>query len=207
GQAAPGLGEPVRGGRARGPGGGGARRDRGDRRLPAREAGRGRDPGRDRCHHRRHRRQRPGRHGQADGRAQAEAGRPRRHGPGLGPGEEGPGRLNPLLPKPPARRGPMPHNRPMQTPDIVLRPAHRGDVPRILELIRALADYEQLAHEVEADEETLAATLFGPAPRAEVVMAEADGAIAGFALFFHTYSTFLARPGLYLEDLFVEPRL
>ena len=101
----------------------------------------------------------------------------------------------------------MPHNRPMQTPDIVLRPAHRGDVPRILELIRALADYEQLAHEVEADEETLAATLFGPAPRAEVVMAEADGANAGFALFFHTYSTFLARPGLYLEDLFVEPRL
>ena len=94
----------------------------------------------------------------------------------------------------------------MQTPHIVLRPAHRGDVPRILELIRALAEYERLAHEVEANEDRLADTLFGPAPCAEVVMAEADGAVAGFALFFHTYSTFLARPGLYLEDLFVEPR-
>lgn len=101
----------------------------------------------------------------------------------------------------------MAHNWRMQTPHIILRPAGRDDVPTILGLIRALADYEQLAHEVEADEEQLAHTLFGPAPCAEVVIAEADGAVAGFALFFHTYSTFLAKPGLYLEDVFVEPHL
>ncbi len=92
------------------------------------------------------------------------------------------------------------------TPDITLRPARREDVPAILALIRDLAEYEQLAHEVEADEAGLAATLFGDRPCAEVVIAEADGTAAGFALFFHTYSTFLARPGLYLEDLFVQPR-
>ncbi|HLT43732.1 MAG TPA: GNAT family N-acetyltransferase [Luteimonas sp.] len=93
------------------------------------------------------------------------------------------------------------------TPDITLRPARREDVPAILALIRGLAEYEQLSHEVEADEATLAATLFGERPCAEVVIAEADGTAAGFALFFHTYSTFLAKPGLYLEDLFVEPQL
>lgn len=93
------------------------------------------------------------------------------------------------------------------TPAITLRPARREDVPAILALIRGLAEYEQLAHEVEADEPTLADTLFGERPCAEVVIAQADGAAAGFALFFHTYSTFLAKPGLYLEDLFVEPRL
>ena len=93
------------------------------------------------------------------------------------------------------------------TPDITLRPARREDVPAILALVRGLAEYEQLSHEVEADEATLAATLFGERPCAEVVIAEADGTAAGFALFFHTYSTFLARPGLYLEDLFVEPQL
>ena len=93
------------------------------------------------------------------------------------------------------------------TPDITLRPARREDVPAILALIRGLADYEKLSHKVEADEATLAATLFGERPHAEVVIAEADGTAAGFALFFPTYSTFLARPGLYLEDLFVEPQL
>ena len=91
-------------------------------------------------------------------------------------------------------------------PDIVLRPARPGDVPAILGLVRALAEYERLAHEVEADGAALAATLFGERPAAEVVIAEVDGATAGFALFFHNYSTFLARPGLYLEDLFVQPR-
>ncbi|MGJ4803501.1 GNAT family N-acetyltransferase [Luteimonas sp. SDU82] len=91
-------------------------------------------------------------------------------------------------------------------PVIALRPARRDDVPAILALIRALAEYERLAHEVEADEDALAATLFGERPVAEVVMAEVDGDTAGFALFFHNYSTFLARPGLYLEDLFVHPR-
>ena len=91
------------------------------------------------------------------------------------------------------------------SPVIALRPARSDDVPAILALIRALAEYERLAHEVEADEDALAATLFGERPAAEVVMAEVDGATAGFALFFHNYSTFLARPGLYLEDLFVQP--
>ncbi|HRN62497.1 MAG TPA: GNAT family N-acetyltransferase [Luteimonas sp.] len=70
----------------------------------------------------------------------------------------------------------------------------------------APADYEKLAHEVEADEARLADTLFGERPCAEVVIAEVDGEAAGFALFFHNYSTFLAKPGLYLEDLFVQPR-
>ena len=89
--------------------------------------------------------------------------------------------------------------------DIALRPANRGDVPTILALIRGLAEYEQLAHEVEADEARLADTLFGGRPCAEVVIAEVGGTAAGFALFFHSYSTFLAKPGLYLEDLFVLP--
>lgn len=88
---------------------------------------------------------------------------------------------------------------------IVLRPARREDVPQILAFIRALAEYERLAHEVVADEAGLAAQLFGPRPAAEVVLAEVDGRPAGFALFFHNFSTFLGRPGLYLEDLFVLP--
>ncbi len=72
-------------------------------------------------------------------------------------------------------------------------------------LIRALADYERLAHECLADEAALEAHLFGPRPYAEVLVAEVDGEPAGFALFFHNYSTFLTKPGLYLEDLFVVP--
>lgn len=91
-----------------------------------------------------------------------------------------------------------------------IRPAAPGDVGDILRLIRALAEYEKLAHEVVATEEKLRATLFAPAHGgAEVLVAtlgtEPDGAIVGFALFFHNYSTFLAKPGIYLEDLFVEP--
>lgn len=94
----------------------------------------------------------------------------------------------------------------MTTPaDLVIRPAVAADVPLILRFIRALADYERLASEVVASEEGLQATLFGARPVAEVLIAEWRGAPAGFALFFHTYSTFLGRPGLYLEDLFVEP--
>lgn len=89
--------------------------------------------------------------------------------------------------------------------DIRIRSATREDVPTILALIRGLAEYEKLAHEVDADEAGLADTLFGERPGAEVVIAEADGRAAGFALFFHNYSTFLAKPGLYLEDLFVLP--
>lgn len=94
----------------------------------------------------------------------------------------------------------------MTTPaDLVIRPAVAADVPLILRFIRALADYERLAGEVVATEEGLQATLFGARPVAEVLIAEWRGVPVGFALFFHTYSTFLGRPGLYLEDLFVEP--
>lgn len=88
---------------------------------------------------------------------------------------------------------------------IVLRPATRTDVPQILAFIRELGEYERLAHEVVADEAILADSLFGTRPGAEVVIAEVDGAPAGFALFFHNFSTFHGRPGLYLEDLYVRP--
>lgn len=87
----------------------------------------------------------------------------------------------------------------------LLRPATIDDVPLILELIRALADYERLPDEAVATEAGLRDTLFGERPAAEVVIAEVDGASAGFALFFHTYSTFLGRRGIWLEDLFVRP--
>lgn len=88
---------------------------------------------------------------------------------------------------------------------LVLRAATRADVPVIRELIEGLADYEQLRHECIATDALLDAALFGARPYAEVVIAEWDGASAGFALFFHNFSTFLARPGIYLEDLFVRP--
>ena len=89
--------------------------------------------------------------------------------------------------------------------EIRIRPAEAADIPLILAYIRELADYEKLAHEVTADEAALRDTLFGAVPVAEVLLAEAEGADAGFALYFHNYSTFLGRPGLYLEDLFVRP--
>ncbi|MNR78832.1 putative acetyltransferase [compost metagenome] len=88
---------------------------------------------------------------------------------------------------------------------LTLRPAQTSDVPTIVELIRDLAEYEKLLHEVEADAEALHAHLFGPRPFVEVILAEWDGEIAGFALFFHNYSTFLTKPGIYLEDLYVKP--
>ena len=91
-----------------------------------------------------------------------------------------------------------------------IRPAAQGDIPVVLGFIRGLAAYEKLLHEVEATEEGLADTLFpsgGRPPAAECVLAFLDGRPAGFALFFGTYSTFLAKPGLYLEDIFVEPGL
>jgi GNAT superfamily N-acetyltransferase len=86
-----------------------------------------------------------------------------------------------------------------------IREARESDVPQILQFIRDLAEYEKLAHLVVASEEQLHATLFGSSPFAEVLIAEEDGTPAGFALFFHNYSTFLAQPGIYLEDLFVKP--
>ncbi|MCA0376720.1 MAG: GNAT family N-acetyltransferase [Gemmatimonadetes bacterium] len=98
----------------------------------------------------------------------------------------------------------------MSTPHdarLALRAATRADVPVIRALIEGLADYERLRHECVATDAQLEATLFGARPYAEVVLAEWEGAVAGFALFFHNYSTFLARPGIYLEDLFVQPAL
>ncbi|HYW09130.1 MAG TPA: GNAT family N-acetyltransferase [Longimicrobium sp.] len=91
------------------------------------------------------------------------------------------------------------------TPPLRIRPALPADVPLILHFIRRLAEYERLAGEVVATEAILRDSLFGARPAAEVVIAEWEGAPAGFALFFHNFSTFLGRPGLYLEDLFVEP--
>ncbi|WP_298399999.1 GNAT family N-acetyltransferase [Sphingobium sp.] len=88
---------------------------------------------------------------------------------------------------------------------IIIRDAVAQDIDVILAFIRALADYERLAHEVKADRDTLARYLFGPRPMAEVLIADHDGAPVGFALFFHNFSTFEGRPGLYLEDLFVLP--
>jgi GNAT superfamily N-acetyltransferase len=80
-----------------------------------------------------------------------------------------------------------------------------ADVPLVLAFIRGLAEYEQLAHKVQATEELLSEHLFGPRPCAEVVLAELGGEAVGFALFIHIYYSFLGRPGLYLEDLFVLP--
>lgn len=88
---------------------------------------------------------------------------------------------------------------------IDIRPARESDVPVILSLIRGLADYERLAHEVVATEDLLRESLFGAASQAEVIIAWSGESPAGFALFFHNYSTFLARRGIYLEDLFVRP--
>ena len=86
-----------------------------------------------------------------------------------------------------------------------IRSAAPADVPLIRELIEGLATYEKLRHECIASDELLHSALFGERPYAEVVIAELDGNAAGFALFFHNFSTFLARPGIYLEDLFVQP--
>lgn len=94
----------------------------------------------------------------------------------------------------------------MHTPRIALRPATPADIPQILDFIAGLAEYEKLAHEAVATPALLQEHLFGPRPAAEVVIAEADGQPAGFALFFHNFSTFLGQPGLYLEDLFVYPQ-
>lgn len=86
-----------------------------------------------------------------------------------------------------------------------IRPATPADLPLIAQFIRDLAAYEKLSHEVRFDETKLADNLFGPRPYAEVVIGELDGTPQGFALFFHNFSTFEGRPGIYLEDLFVRP--
>ncbi len=87
----------------------------------------------------------------------------------------------------------------------MIRPAAAGDVPMIAQLIRDLAEYEHLSDHVTMDEQRLQAHLFGERRFAEVILAEEATAVAGFALFFHNYSTFLGQPGIYLEDLFVRP--
>jgi GNAT superfamily N-acetyltransferase len=93
---------------------------------------------------------------------------------------------------------------------ISIRPAARADAPLILSLIRELAEYERLSHAVTATEADLERHLFGPGPAApapaECLIGELGGAPQGFALFFTSFSTFLARPGLYLEDLYVRPQ-
>ncbi len=86
-----------------------------------------------------------------------------------------------------------------------IRPAQPADVPHVLDLVRELAEYEKLAHLVECDEDRLRAALFGERSGVEALLASRDGAPAAFALFFHNYSTFLGRPGVYLEDIYVRP--
>ena len=87
---------------------------------------------------------------------------------------------------------------------IEISEATERDVAVILDLIRQLAEYERLADRVTATEDQLRRTLFSARPAAEVLLAAVDGETVGFAVFFSTYSTFLAKPGLYLEDLFVK---
>jgi GNAT superfamily N-acetyltransferase len=86
-----------------------------------------------------------------------------------------------------------------------IRPAVPGDLAAIVRLIHGLAEFEQLSHLVKVTSESLAPHLFGPHPVAEALVAESAGRVVAFALFFTNFSTFLAQPGLYLEDLFVEP--
>ncbi len=89
--------------------------------------------------------------------------------------------------------------------NIRIREATPEDTPLILQFIRALAEYEQLLHSVQADEATLRANLFGARPVAFVIIAEHEGVPAGFALYFYNFSTFLGKPGFYIEDLYVRP--
>jgi len=89
--------------------------------------------------------------------------------------------------------------------NLTIRTAVPDDLDVIIGFIRSLAEYEKLAHEVRLQRDLLAGHLFGPAPKAEVLIAELDGKPIGFALFFHNFSTFEGRPGIYLEDLYVDP--
>ena len=90
-------------------------------------------------------------------------------------------------------------------PELEIRAATEDDVPLLLSLIEELADYERLSHEVVATEETLRHSLFGEQRVAEALLGYLGGDPAGFALFFHNFSTFLGKPGIYLEDLYVRP--
>jgi GNAT superfamily N-acetyltransferase len=90
-------------------------------------------------------------------------------------------------------------------PELEIRAATEDDVPLILSLIKELAEYERLSHEVVATEEALGDSLFGERPVAEVLIGHLGDEPVGFALFFHNFSTFLGTPGIYLEDLYVKP--
>ena len=93
----------------------------------------------------------------------------------------------------------------MTAPTIDIRSATPSDVPLIFSFIRELAEYERLTQEVVSSEERVAQTLFGPKPAAEALIAAVNNQPAGFAVYFQNYSTFVGRPGIYLEDLFVRP--
>jgi GNAT superfamily N-acetyltransferase len=88
---------------------------------------------------------------------------------------------------------------------LTLSDATEADLPLVLHFIRALADYERLSHEVRADEATLATFLFSEPRRAEALIARWDGTPVGFAVWYYSFSTFLGRPSLYIEDVFVDP--
>lgn len=92
-------------------------------------------------------------------------------------------------------------------PNFVIRPATVEDTSLILDFIKELAEYEKLLHEVVTDEATLKNSLFGETPYAKVVIGEYQGKPVSFALYFHNFSTFLGRPGIYLEDLYVQPQM
>jgi len=92
-------------------------------------------------------------------------------------------------------------------PDLVIRSATRADVGVIAQFIRELAEYERRAHEIAFTEESLGQALFGERPGAEVVLAELDGVEVGYALFFSTFSSFLGKPGIYLEEVIVRPAM
>jgi GNAT superfamily N-acetyltransferase len=93
----------------------------------------------------------------------------------------------------------------MNSAPFALRPAQKADLPAIVGLIRELAEFERLAHLVLVTPQTLEPHLFGERPAAECVVADVGQSVVAFALFFHNFSTFLGKPGLYLEDLYVQP--
>lgn len=93
----------------------------------------------------------------------------------------------------------------MSTEELIIRRAKKSDIPNILMMIKELAEYEKLLHEVVTTEEHLEKVIFGPQKFVEVLIAEFNGALAGQTIFFHNFSTFVGRPGLYIEDLYVRP--
>jgi len=93
----------------------------------------------------------------------------------------------------------------MTAPAFVIRPVERSDVPDLLRMIRGLADFEELSHLCIATDTQIAEALFAPRPAVEALIARSESRAAGFALFYHTFSTFLGRRSLWLEDIFVEP--